>query len=120
MFTFNDEGYTYITIAVIGSVDASKSTTVGVLTTGTLDDGNGKARSTVFQHDHEHKTVLNSSISHQYLQDTDSKRILNFIDLACHESYLRTIAHGLASGFPNVSLICISDKITNESESKQM
>ena len=33
-----------VKISVIGHVDSGKSTTVGVLITDVLDDGNGKAR----------------------------------------------------------------------------
>lgn len=40
-------------IAVIGNVDSGKSTLVGVLTKGMLDDGRGAARLRVFNYPHE-------------------------------------------------------------------
>lgn len=40
-------------IAVVGNVDAGKSTMLGVLVKGTLDDGRGKARVNLFRHKHE-------------------------------------------------------------------
>ena len=40
-------------IAVVGNVDAGKSTMLGVLTHGALDDGRGKCRSKIFRHKHE-------------------------------------------------------------------
>jgi len=42
-----------VRIAVIGNVDSGKSTLVGVLTKGIMDDGRGAARSKVFNFDHE-------------------------------------------------------------------
>jgi GTPase len=42
-----------VRIAVIGNVDSGKSTLVGVLTKGIMDDGRGKARAKVFNFDHE-------------------------------------------------------------------
>ena len=42
-----------VRVAVIGNVDSGKSTLVGVLTKGIMDDGRGAARSKVFNFDHE-------------------------------------------------------------------
>jgi GTPase len=42
-----------IRIAVIGNVDSGKSTLVGVLTKGIMDDGRGSARMKVFNFHHE-------------------------------------------------------------------
>ncbi|CAE6426415.1 unnamed protein product [Rhizoctonia solani] len=48
--------------AVVGNVDSGKSTTLGVLTRGGLDDGRGKARVALFRHKHEIETGRTSSI----------------------------------------------------------
>ena len=40
-------------ITVCGPVDAGKSSLIGVLTKGELDDGRGLARSRVLKHSHE-------------------------------------------------------------------
>lgn len=40
-------------VAVVGNVDAGKSSLLGVLTKGRLDDGRGKARLAIFRHAHE-------------------------------------------------------------------
>ena len=58
--------------AVAGSVDAGKSSLVGVLTHGMdgrplLDNGSGSARMNVFQHKHEIETGRTSSLSQQML-----------------------------------------------------
>ena len=42
-----------INIAVCGPVDAGKSTLIGVLTSGILDNGNGLARQKILVHKHE-------------------------------------------------------------------
>jgi GTPase len=106
-------GYSEFYVAVIGSVDSSKSSTVGVLTNpGLLDDGNGKARAKVFKHPHERESGRTSDISYQYVKDEEAKRIITFIDLAGHEQYLHTTINGLSSGYPDMALVCISDKIT--------
>lgn len=40
-------------MAVVGNVDAGKSTLLGVLTHGELDNGRGHARMKLFRHKHE-------------------------------------------------------------------
>jgi GTPase len=42
-----------VKIAMVGNVDSGKSTLVGVLTKGLLDDGRGSARLRVFNYPHE-------------------------------------------------------------------
>ncbi|KAI4157507.1 MAG: hypothetical protein LQ342_008240 [Letrouitia transgressa] len=49
-------------IAVVGNVDAGKSTMLGVLVKGSLDDGRGKARVNLFRHKHEIESGRTSSV----------------------------------------------------------
>ncbi|KAL6721759.1 hypothetical protein ACLMJK_000864 [Lecanora helva] len=49
-------------IAVVGNVDAGKSTMLGVLVKGGLDDGRGKARVNLFRHKHEVESGRTSSV----------------------------------------------------------
>ncbi|KAI1460532.1 P-loop containing nucleoside triphosphate hydrolase protein [Annulohypoxylon moriforme] len=49
-------------IAVVGNVDAGKSSMLGVLVKGDLDDGRGKARVNLFRHKHEMETGRTSSV----------------------------------------------------------
>jgi GTPase len=56
-----------IQVALLGDVDAGKSTLVGVLSTGTLDNGRGLARMQVFQYDHEICSGTTSSVSQHNL-----------------------------------------------------
>ena len=61
-------------IAVCGPVDAGKSSLVGVLTTGDLDDGKGKARNKILVHQHERETGRTSNITLNpiiYKEETD-------------------------------------------------
>lgn len=43
----------HIRVAVVGNVDAGKSSLIGTLTTGQLDNGNGSSRRLITVHKHE-------------------------------------------------------------------
>lgn len=43
----------YIRIVIAGNVDSGKSTLVGVLTKGILDNGRGSSRTKIFNYPHE-------------------------------------------------------------------
>jgi GTPase len=66
-----------IRIAMLGNVDAGKSTLSGILTSapGTKDDGRGAIRSRVFNFSHEQKNGRTSSIAHEIMGfDADGKQ----------------------------------------------
>lgn len=69
-----------IRLAVLGNVDVGKSTLVGVLTQGELDNGRGRARLNLFRHLHEIESGRTSSISHEIL-GFNSKGQVNFSDI---------------------------------------
>jgi len=52
---------------VLGNVDSGKSTLLGVLTQGELDNGRGRARLNLFRHLHEIQSGRTSSISFEIL-----------------------------------------------------
>jgi GTPase len=54
-------------VAVIGNVDSGKSTLVGVLTKGIMDDGRGSARMKVFNFSHEASNGRTSSIGQEIM-----------------------------------------------------
>ena len=54
-------------VAVIGNVDAGKSTMLGVLSRGGLDDGRGRARIHCARHRHESESGRTSSVSQELL-----------------------------------------------------
>lgn len=129
----DDVTYTDLRIAVAGSVDAGKSSLVGVLTHGIdgrplLDNGCGSARMNVFQHKHEIETGRTSSLSQQMLgydeegkvlnyagvsvltpaeMSASARRVLRFIDLGGHEKYLKTALYGMTCMLPDYVLVCV-------------
>lgn len=54
-------------VAVVGNVDAGKSTLLGVLTHGELDNGRGHARQRLFRHKHEMESGRTSSVGNDIL-----------------------------------------------------
>ncbi|MHA1121350.1 MAG: GTP-binding protein [Candidatus Heimdallarchaeota archaeon] len=123
-----EEDFLEIRIAVAGNVDSGKSTLVGVLTQGKLDNGRGLARVNVFRHKHEIETGRTSSISQQILGYDSKGRIVNyeslnehswtkiiegsskvitFIDLGGHEKYLKTTLFGLTGHKPDYVLLVV-------------
>ena len=91
---------TNLAIAVAGSVDSGKSTFVGVLTTGKLDNGDGSARICVARHQHELQTNKTSSISSKSVILKDKKAV-TLIDIFGHYKYLKTTAYGIAGHYPD-------------------
>ena len=57
----------YYRCAVVGNVDAGKSTLLGVLTHGELDNGRGYARQKLFRHKHEAESGRTSSVGNDIL-----------------------------------------------------
>lgn len=56
-----------IRVAVVGNVDAGKSTLLGVLTHGELDNGRGHSRQKLFRHKHEMESGRTSSVGNDIL-----------------------------------------------------
>jgi len=124
----DNNNYIELKIGVAGNVDSGKSTTIGTLTKGILDDGRGKARLHVFNYKHEINSGRTSSIGHQIMGydkngniintkldkqnawtdiTSQSVKLISFFDLAGHEKYLRTTIYGLSSLCPDYCLIMI-------------
>lgn len=82
-------------VAFVGNVDSGKSTLVGVISQGLLDNGRGLTRTHSFRYTHEHTTGRTSSISHIPVDMSPNNLVL--IDLAGHEKYLKTTIYGLSS-----------------------
>lgn len=89
-----------------GNADAGKSTTIGVLTSGILDNGNGSARTTVAKHKHETKHT--SDISERLIVDKKTKRGITLIDLCGQDTYLKTTTFGLTGHHPDYGLLVVS------------
>eukprot|EP00523_Entomoneis_sp_CCMP467_P019883 CAMPEP_0168863732 /NCGR_PEP_ID=MMETSP0727-20121128/19099_1 /TAXON_ID=265536 /ORGANISM="Amphiprora sp., Strain CCMP467" /LENGTH=698 /DNA_ID=CAMNT_0008918805 /DNA_START=59 /DNA_END=2155 /DNA_ORIENTATION=- len=125
-----------VRIAVMGNVDAGKSTLIGTLTTSSLDDGRGKTRTFIMKHRHEIETGRTSTATNHLMGFTqrgepvvgrdsvrskikgideiakESYRVVTLMDLAGHEKFLKTTIHGVASGFADYALILVNSRQT--------
>jgi len=124
-----------IRVAVVGNVDAGKSTLIGTLTTSCLDDGRGKSRTAIMIHRHEIESGRTSTATTHLMgfratgepiagrdkirsnrrrtEDEivrESDKIVSLMDLAGHEKYLKTTIHGVASGFADYGLILVNSR----------
>lgn len=64
---YHDDPFFTFRVAVVGNVDAGKSTLLGVLTHGELDNGRGFARQKLFRHKHEMESGRTSSVGNDIL-----------------------------------------------------
>lgn len=124
----DDNDFTEIRVAVVGNVDAGKSTLLGVLTHGELDNGRGFARQRLFRHKHEIESGRTSSVGNDILGFDSLGRVVNkpdhgtldwvkiceksakvitFIDLAGHERYLKTTVFGMTGHAPDFGMLMI-------------
>lgn len=122
-----------INVAITGPTDTGKSSTMGCLTYGQKDDGNGFSRKLVFRHTHEKTSGNTSSIKYDtigYMNDNlinynigiefdmeniynTSDRLINIIDLPGDIKYIKTIAYSISSTVPDYMIICIPSSIKN-------
>lgn len=90
---------------LLGNVDSGKTTLLGVLVSGELDDGNGYARSKIVKLKHEIESGKTSSHSPHYII-TDNK-VTTIIDLCGHEKYMKTTMFGVTGLFGNYGIVII-------------
>ncbi|XP_033113346.1 GTP-binding protein 1-like [Anneissia japonica] len=125
-----EEDFLEVRVAVVGNVDAGKSTLLGVLTHGELDNGRGLARQRLFRHKHEMESGRTSSVGNDILgfdsqgqvvnkPDShggnldwvriceESSKVITFIDLAGHEKYLKTTVFGMTGHVPDFGMLMI-------------
>ena len=62
---------------MVGNVDAGKSTLLGVLTHGELDNGRGYARQKLFRHKHEMESGRTSSVGSDILGFDNEGKVVN-------------------------------------------
>eukprot|EP00644_Phytophthora_capsici_P007344 jgi/Phyca11/112013/e_gw1.21.25.1 len=116
-------------LAFVGNVDSGKSSLIGTLIKGDLDDGRGSSRQAIFRHKHEIESGRTSSVATAYLGfDETGEQILSkragklipwaelakmahkriqLIDLAGHEKYLKTTVFGLTGMQPDVVVVVV-------------
>jgi len=119
-------------VAVVGNVDAGKSTLLGVLTHGELDNGRGHARLKLFRHKHEMESGRTSSVGNDILGFDSTGQVVNrpehgsldwvkicekstkvitFIDLAGHERYLKTTVFGMTGHMPDFGMLMVIENV---------
>lgn len=124
-----------IRISVMGSVDAGKSSLIGVLTQGELDNGRGKARLNMFRHFHEIKSGRTSCVSHEVLGFDEcgnvvnyssndmmtaekigeqSSKLISFMDLAGHRRYMKTTIQAVSGYAPHFIALVIASGNLNQ------
>lgn len=117
-------------ISLTGATTSGKSTLLGTLSTGTLDNGRGVSRLNMLKHPHELESGITSSVV-QELIGYDGDRIINYahsgveswvnihdltkngrlvylVDSAGHLRYRRTILRGIVGWAPHWTLLCIA------------
>lgn len=117
-------GYISLDVALCGHAQSGKSTLIGVLESGELDDGKGSARYRGFIHGHERISGKTSSITHKYIGIKNgeilnqkmftadlpsivplSDRIITFHDLAGQPEYIKTTIRGLQGAHPSLAFL---------------
>ena len=121
----------HLRVAVVGNVDAGKSTLIGTLCHSKLDDGNGSNRLLVSKFKHEVESGRTSTItSHllaydkhgqtvippksvgryaeRYVAKQAQSRTVSLIDLAGHEKYFKTTIAGLSRGMADYALVLVN------------
>ncbi|KAH9426928.1 GTP binding protein [Dermatophagoides pteronyssinus] len=122
----NDRQAAEIRISVLGNVETGKSSLLGVLTQGELDNGKGRARLNLFRHRHEIRSGRTSSINKEILgfdnrgrpikycdyQTSEeicqlSSKIIVFIDSGGHRKYLKTTVFSLTATHADYAILVI-------------
>jgi hypothetical protein len=117
-------------VTFTGPTTSGKSSLLGTLSTGTLDNGRGKSRLSLLKHRHEMVSGVTSSIAQELIGYKD-RAILNFshgnieswtdihdfaedgrlvfvTDSGGHPRYRRTVLRGLMNWAPHWSMLCLA------------
>ncbi|KAI9803863.1 MAG: hypothetical protein M1825_001743 [Sarcosagium campestre] len=136
---FESESLTaQLRVTFTGASTSGKSSLLGTLSTGTLDNGRGKSRLSLLRHRHELVSGVTSSVTQEIVgyrsiaSDTTnaaevinyasgnvsswtdihtasaSGRVVLFSDSAGHPRYRRTIVRGLVGWAPHWTFLCIA------------
>ncbi|KAI8812581.1 P-loop containing nucleoside triphosphate hydrolase protein [Cladochytrium replicatum] len=118
-----------VRVAMLGSHDAGKSSLLGILTHGELDNGRGKSRLNLLRHLHEIQSGRTSSISQQVIGFAEDGEIINygstnissleeicevaskivtFLDTCGHPKYQHTTIGGLTGQHPDYACLMVA------------
>lgn len=117
-------------VTFTGPTTSGKSSLLGTLSTGTLDNGRGKSRLSLLKHRHEVVSGVTSSIAQELIgykdqaiinysyanveswldihDRTEGGRLVFVSDSAGHPRYRRTVLRGLMSWAPHWIILCIA------------
>lgn len=126
-------------VTLTGPTTSGKSSLLGTLSTGTLDNGRGKSRLSLLKHRHEMVSGVTSSIaqelvgykdhdilnfSHRNIESwidihdcSENGRLVFVSDSGGHPRYRRTVLRGLMNWAPHWSILCIAADDSEESPS---
>lgn len=117
-------------VSIIGPTTSGKTTLLGTLANGTLDNGRGSSRINLLKHRHERVSGQTSSVAQELIgykdQDvfnyasvdieawtdihdhSEAGRMVFFSDSAGHLRFRRTIMRGLVGWAPHWTFLCIT------------
>ncbi|KAK4132503.1 P-loop containing nucleoside triphosphate hydrolase protein [Trichocladium antarcticum] len=117
-------------VTLTGPTTSGKSTLLGTLSAGTLDNGRGKGRLGLLKHLHEVASGITSSVTQELVgyrdgdiinyahrgveswidihDFTNNGRLVNLLDSAGHPRYRRTILRGIVGWAPHWTLLCVA------------
>ncbi|KAH6619701.1 hypothetical protein B0J18DRAFT_400869 [Chaetomium sp. MPI-SDFR-AT-0129] len=117
-------------VTLTGPTTSGKSTLLGTLSSGTLDNGRGKGRLGLLKHLHEVASGITSSVTQELVGYNDGDiinyahsgveswidihdftrdgRLVYLLDSAGHPRYRRTILRGIVGWAPHWTLLCIA------------
>lgn len=117
-------------VTLTGPTTSGKSTLLGTLSMGGLDNGHGKSRLSLLKHLHEVASGVTSSIAQELIgyrhnqifnyghsgieswidihDFTKDGRLVHLLDSAGHPRYRRTILRGVVGWAPHWTLLCIA------------
>ncbi|KAL2199910.1 hypothetical protein P885DRAFT_66805 [Corynascus similis CBS 632.67] len=117
-------------VTLTGPTTSGKSTLLGTLSSGTLDNGRGKGRLGLLKHLHEVASGITSSVTQELVgynhgdiinyahsgveswidihDFTKDGRLVYLLDSAGHPRYRRTILRGVVGWAPHWTLLCIA------------
>jgi hypothetical protein len=116
-------------ITLTGPTTSGKSSLLGTLSTGTLDNGRGKSRLSLLKHRHEIASGVTSSVAQELIgyklsrainyasgnvsswtdihSSAENGRLVFVSDSAGHPRYRRTTVRGLVGWAPHWTVLCI-------------
>ncbi|KAH6691655.1 GTP-binding protein [Plectosphaerella plurivora] len=117
-------------VSMTGPTTSGKSTLLGTLLTGTLDNGRGQSRLSLFKHRHEVISGMTSSVAQELIgykdesiinyarqhvehwldihYEAEGGRLVFVSDSAGHPRFRRTILRGLFGWAPQWTVLCVA------------